>query len=106
MTRTIIAPTFAAAVAALSVGLFASEARAEEGARTVMRDVALGQFFVDCWIGMKWGDQPGQLVRGWICERPFIPPPKSVQLPGAFGPPLALMEETDVATIGPLGARR
>ena len=24
---------------------------------------------VDCWIGMKFGDQPGQLIRGWICER-------------------------------------
>ena len=24
---------------------------------------------VDCWIGMKFGDQPGQLIRGWICDR-------------------------------------
>ena len=24
---------------------------------------------VACWIGMKFGDQPGQLIRGWICER-------------------------------------
>jgi hypothetical protein len=102
MTSTILATTFIAAVSALAVGLFASEARAEEG----VRGVAPGQFFADCWIGMKWGDQPGQLIRGWICERPFIPAPKTDQLGGASGPPRALKEQEDVAAIGPVGVRR
>jgi hypothetical protein len=29
------------------------------------------------WIGMKFGDQPGQLIRGWICERPSVPETKA-----------------------------
>lgn len=98
MTRTIITTTFIAAVSAAAVGFLAAEARAEEGPRAAMRDVPPGQFFVDCWIGMKWGDQPGQLIRGWICERPFIPAPQT-----ASG---ALNEEEDVAKLNPRDARR
>jgi hypothetical protein len=79
----------------LAVGLLASQARAE-GARAVVRDVPAGQFFVDCWIGMKRGDQPGQLIRGWICERPFTPASKTEPVASASDPPSALKQE-DVA---------
>jgi hypothetical protein len=65
MTRSIIATNFIAAASALAVGVLASQAKAEEGTRAVVRDVPAGQYFVDCWIGMKRGDQPGQLIRGW-----------------------------------------
>jgi hypothetical protein len=106
MTRTIITSTFIAAVAALAAGHLASEVRAEEGARVVMRATAPGQFFVDCWIGMKWGDQPGQLIRGWICEQPFVAAPRTGHLSAPSGSPRTLREDADVAAIGLLGARR
>ena len=41
---------------------------------------------VACWIGMKFGDQPGQLIRGWICEsqdRPAVFAAPNPQLPFA-----------------------
>jgi hypothetical protein len=97
MTRTIVRTTLIAAVGALAVGLLASKARAEEVAP---------QFLVDCWIGMKWGDQPGQLIRGWICERPFIPAAKTDQRSSASASPRALKEVEDVAAIGPDSVRR
>jgi hypothetical protein len=102
MTRTLITTNFIAVVGALAVGLLASHARGEEGARAVVRDAAR-QFFVDCWIGMKWGDQPGQLIRGWICERPAA---KTDQHSSAPASPRALKEVEDVAAIGPAGVRR
>jgi hypothetical protein len=79
------------------------QGKAEEGARVVVRDVALETFSVNCWVGMKWGDQPGQLIRGWICERPVIAAPKTEQLGDASGAP---KERDDVAAIGPVGVRR
>ena len=91
--------TFIAAAGAVAIGLLALPAQAGEGARAVVRDVPAGQLFVDCWIGMKWGDQPGQLIRGWICERPFVP--------AASAPsPRAHEEKADVAAIGLDGVRR
>jgi hypothetical protein len=102
MTTTIVRTTFIAAVGALAAGLLASQARGEEGARAVVREVAARQF-VDCWIGMKWGDQPGQLIRGWICERPAA---KADQHTGVSASPPALTEKEDVAAIGPDGIRR
>jgi hypothetical protein len=103
MTRTLITTNFIAAVGALAVGLLASHARGEEGARAVVRDAAARQFFVDCWIGMKWGDQPGQLIRGWICERPAA---KTDQHSSAPASPRALKDVEDVAAIGPAGVPR
>jgi hypothetical protein len=98
MTRTILRTTFIAAASALAAGLFASKARAEEVAP---------QFLVDCWIGMKWGDQPGQLIRGWICERPSIPAAKTDQRSSASAPNVSAPEEDeDVAAIRPSGIRR
>jgi hypothetical protein len=62
MTTT-ITPMLLAATFAIAGGFSTSDASAQEAA----------QFRVDCWIGAKFGVTPGQLVRGWICERPFIP---------------------------------
>ena len=103
MTRTLITTNFIAAAGELAVGLLASQTRSEEMARAAVRDVPAGQFFVDCWIGMKWGDQPGQLIRGWICERPAA---KADQHSSAPSSPRAPREVEDVAAIGPDGIRR
>ena len=62
MSRTILATMVIAGTIAGVVGLRPSPALAVD-ARTD------ATFQVDCWIGMKFGDQPGQLIRGWICER-------------------------------------
>ena len=51
-------------------------------------------FRVDCWIGMKFGDQPGQLIRGWICERQVRPVVSAAPNPQ---PPFA--NQQDVAAI-------
>ncbi len=56
MSRTILATVMIAGV----LGLRPSPALAVD---------ATPPLRVDCWIGMKFGDQPGQLIRGWICER-------------------------------------
>ena len=106
MHRTLIKATLIAAVGALAVGHLVVDARAEEGASAVTRIVSPGQFFVDCWIGMKWGDQPGQLIRGWTCQQPYIAAPKTGHVSAPSDSPRALTEEADVAAIGPIGARR
>jgi hypothetical protein len=49
---------------------------------------------VDCWIGAKFGDQPGQLIRGWICERQGHPAVLAAPNPQ---PPFA--DQQDVAAI-------
>ena len=61
MSRTILATIVIAGTIAGVLGLrpspaLAGDARIDASPR------------VDCWIGMKFGDQPGQLIRGWICE--------------------------------------
>jgi hypothetical protein len=103
MTRTIVRTTFIAAAGVLAAGLLASQAGAEGLARGAVRDVPPGQFFVGCWIGMKWSDQPGQLMRGWICERPAA---EAHQHSSAPASPRAPKEVEDVAAIGPDGIRR
>ena len=60
MSRTILATVMIAGTIAGVLGLRPSPALAVD---------ATPPFGVDCWIGMKFGDQPGQLIRGWICER-------------------------------------
>jgi hypothetical protein len=102
MTRTTVRTTLIATVSTLAIGVFGSQAPAEEGARAAVREVPPGQYFVDCWIGMKWGDQPGQIMRGWICERPFVPAAKAASAPS----PRAHEEKEDVATVGLDGVRR
>lgn len=60
MSRTILATIVTAGVLGLQPSpTLAAEARTD----------ATPPFRVDCWIGMKFGDQAGQLIRGWICER-------------------------------------
>jgi hypothetical protein len=95
MPRTIISSTFITALSAVAVALFASRGGAQEPVR---------QFRVDCWIGMKFGDQPGQLIRGWICERPSIPETNTEPVV-ATDSPLKPPEE-DVATISNGSDRR
>ena len=53
---------------------------------------------VDCWIGAKFGDQPGQLIRGWICERRNYPATEALQAKADLQSPSA--GKQDVATIG------
>jgi len=60
MSRTILAAIVIASV----LGFRPSSTLAADA-----RTDATPSFRVDCWIGMKFGDQPGQLIRGWICER-------------------------------------
>ena len=60
MSRTILAAIVIASV----LGFRPSPTLAADA-----RTDATPSFRVDCWIGMKFGDQPGQLIRGWICER-------------------------------------
>ena len=61
MSRTILASVVIAGTITGVLGLRPSPALAVD-ARTDATPR------VDCWIGMKFGDQPGQLIRGWICE--------------------------------------
>ena len=77
MSRTILATVVIAGTIAGVPGLRPSPALAVD---------ATPPFRVDCWIGMKLGDQPGQLIRGWICEsqdRPAIFAAPNPQLPFA-----------------------
>jgi len=64
MSRTILATVVIAGTIAGVLGLRPSPALAVDA-----RADATPPVRVDCWIGMKFGDQPGQLIRGWICER-------------------------------------
>ena len=59
MSRTILATIVIAGTIASASPTLAADARTN----------GTPPFGVDCWIGMKFGDQPGQLIRGWICER-------------------------------------
>ena len=77
MSRTILATVVIAGTIAGVLGLRPSPALAVD---------ATPPFRVDCWIGMKFGDQPGQLIRGWICEsqdRPAVFAAPNPQLPFA-----------------------
>ena len=62
---------------------------------------ATQSFRADCWIGMKFGDQPGQLVRGWICDRQVRP----VVL-AAPNPQPVFASQQDVAAIDARGQHR
>jgi hypothetical protein len=61
MTRTILA-TLVIAGAMGGVSGLRSATAADAGA-------VAPQLKVDCWIGMKFGDKPGELIRGWTCHR-------------------------------------
>ena len=61
MSRTILATIVIAGTIAGVLGLRPSAALAGDARVDATPRVA-------CWIGMKFGDQPGQLARGWICE--------------------------------------
>jgi len=52
---------------------------------------------LDCWIGAKFGDGPGQLIRGWVCEPRFHPVPEAKQTSAA--PELRFPDKQDVAAI-------
>jgi hypothetical protein len=53
---------------------------------------------VDCWIGAKFGDQPGQLIRGWICERRNYPATEALQVSATADPQSPSADK--LATIG------
>ena len=82
MSRTILATiVIAGTIAGVLSPALAADARADATR-------------VDCWIGMKFGDQPGQLIRGWICERQGRPAVLAAPNPQ---PPFA--DQQDVAAI-------
>ena len=90
MRTTIITTAFFVTIGAVATGPFASAGEAQE---------SVSQFRVDCWIGMKFGDQPGQLIRGWICERPSVPATKAEPVAETDSPLKPLEDKEDVATI-------
>jgi hypothetical protein len=90
MRRTIITTASIMAIGAAAVGVFAS---------AVWAQAPLSQFRVDCWIGMKFGDQPGQLIRGWICEGPSIPETKAEPVAAIDSTLDRHEEKEEVATI-------
>ena len=78
MSRTILTTLVIAGTIAGVLGLRPSPALAGDALTAPTR--------VACWIGMKFGDQPGQLIRGWICEsqdRPAVFAAPNPQLPFA-----------------------
>lgn len=85
MSRTILAAIVIAGV----LGLRPSPTLAADA-----RTDAAPSFRVDCWIGMKFGEQPGQLIRGWICE----PQGRSAAL-AASNPQPPFADQQDVAAI-------
>ena len=89
MSRTILATIVIAGTIAAVLGLRPSPTLAADA-----RTDAAPSFRVDCWIGMKFGDQPGQLIRGWICERQDRPAVLAAPNPQ---PPFA--DQQDVASI-------
>src|SRR5262245_19789675 len=64
MSRTILASIVIAGTIAGGLGAQSSPTLAADA-----RTYAARSTQVDCWIGTKFGDQPGQLIRGWVCER-------------------------------------
>jgi hypothetical protein len=85
MSRTVLATiVIASTIAGVLSPALAADARTD----------ATPPFRVDCWIGMKFGDQPGQLIRGWICERQGRPAVLAAPNPQ---PPFA--DQQDVAAI-------
>jgi len=89
MSRKILATIVIAGAIASVVGLRSSATLAADASTD-----ATPSFRVDCWIGMKFGDQPGQLIRGWICERQVRPAISAAPNPQ---PPFA--NQHDVAAI-------
>jgi hypothetical protein len=89
MRTTIITTAFFVTIGAVATGPFASAGEAQE---------SVSQFRVDCWIGMKFGDQPGQLIRGWICERPSIVETKTEPVVAIDSPLKPPKHKEDVAT--------
>ena len=85
MSRTILAAIVIAGV----LGLRPSPTLAADA-----RTDAAPSFRVDCWIGMKFGEQPGQLVRGWICE-----PQGRSAASAASNPHPPFADQQDVAAI-------
>jgi hypothetical protein len=90
MSRKISTTALVAAIGTVAIGLFASAGTAQ---------APVSQFRVDCWIGMRFGDQPGQLIRGWICERPSVPATKAEPVAATDSPLKPLEDKEDVATI-------
>ena len=84
MSRTILAAIMIAGVLGLPSPTLAADARSD----------ATPSFRVDCWIGMKFGDQPGELIRGWICERQ-----DRRAISAAPNPKLPFADQQDVAAI-------
>jgi hypothetical protein len=83
----------ATAAVGFSTMLAPSAARAADE-----QEAPTGQFSVDCWIGAKFGNQPGELVRGWICVQSRMPEIRADQPPRAQTDPIAKAEVKDVAS--------
>jgi hypothetical protein len=70
-----------------------SPAHAADSGATMRRQL-------DCWIGAKFGDQPGQLVRGWVCAPRDYLVPDAKQAAAPADREWRLADNQDVAAFG------
>jgi hypothetical protein len=94
MMRTTLATLAMASAIAGSLSLQAPAAQAAETGAVSMRRQ------IDCWIGMKFGEQPGQLIRGWVCEPRDYLVPETKQTAAPAASQLRLADEQHVAALG------
>src|SRR5688500_11363471 len=97
MMRISLASLVIAGVIGGSLGLQPPAAQAADAGATMRRQI-------DCWIGMKFGDQPGQLIRGWVCEPRTYLVPEAKQ--ASADPESRLPDKQDVAALGAGGHHR
>jgi len=68
MTKQITALIRAVAAMGLLLGAYTAHAETGEGA---------GRFHIDCQNGYKYGDHPGEIIRGWTCQYHGLTEPAS-----------------------------
>jgi hypothetical protein len=92
MMRTTLASLVIAGAIGGGLNLQPSTAQAADTGTTLRRQI-------DCWIGMKFGDQPGQLIRGWVCEPRSYPVPEARQASTPADPEWGFPGKQDVAAL-------
>ena len=96
MMRTTLATLVIAGAIGGPVELQPLAAQAADAGVTMRRQL-------DCWIGAKFGSEPGQLVRGWVCEPRDYLVPETKQASAPADSEWRFADNQDVA---PLGAGR
>ena len=92
MMRTTLATLVIAGAIGGSLGLQPPAAQAADTGATMRRQM-------DCWIGVKFGDQPGQLIRGWVCEPRTYLVPEAKQASAPADPEWRFADNQDVAAL-------